>query len=325
MPQLPPWIRAADTPAYYTRGLGLGLQAAQEQNRVNQAQQQMALEAQRAAVNQELARQELALREQETASERELAQAKIEEAARRYSAQQQYQQRVSGGEDPMAVMMELGPQMGSEQTVQAAIVRAQMQEAKDANQIPLGPVQAMPVLDPTTKQPVPGWGAVPGGYGKGQNVIRLAGTQASLTPNELLTEADRIQRDIRTATTGISGNPDLLRETPDPKWKPDSPQLAAWKAGRAQIVALQQERERLRQQAFGKSSSPLAGSLPSTGVDFIWDQKTGTLKKAREQTPTVAGPSPAAWGQSLWDAVRRGRPRSMPTNLPAGSVMLRPG
>lgn len=95
---IPPWLTQADPVASYTHGLQIGAQIGQE----NAAQQ--------------LRQESIARQQQKDQIEAEIEQAKLhlsaDAAARKYSAQQKYQDLVGSGVDPIQALLKVGPEMG---------------------------------------------------------------------------------------------------------------------------------------------------------------------------------------------------------------------
>jgi hypothetical protein len=132
MMQVPSWIQPADEAGEMARGLQIGTQIGAQQ-----ADQQF--RAMQMARQQQLAAQEQARWEAEFG-----LQSKV--AAEKFSAMQEYKQRVQKGEDPMQVLMEIGPRIGGQGAVEAAVVRAQ--QAQQAAQLKAQTALAQRVIQP---------------------------------------------------------------------------------------------------------------------------------------------------------------------------------
>lgn len=119
MPDIPPWITAAQPADYMARGVGLGLQAASQRAAQAHAAQQLAVEQQRAAV-------QAAQWQQEFQLQQAIQQEKSERAARQFEAMKKYQLAIQSGADPISAMLEYGPEMGQQGTAEAAALRSAM-------------------------------------------------------------------------------------------------------------------------------------------------------------------------------------------------------
>lgn len=137
---IPPWLQQpADLAGNYMQGLHAGAAVAQQQaqlqaesNRmqVEIAQRQNAeqLAAQRQQAQLEMAKayhdQTTQLRQTALAQQKQKIDLSTSLAARRFQAQQQYQQAVAAGADPSEVLMQLGPQLGMPAAAMAAAARS---------------------------------------------------------------------------------------------------------------------------------------------------------------------------------------------------------
>jgi hypothetical protein len=122
---IPPWIQAADPAQYAAHGLQIGAQIGAQQAAQRFQEQQMQRKQQEDAQAQARWEAEYGLQAQA--------------AARKHQAMQQYQQRISGGEDPMKVLMEIGPAAGLPGAMEAAAIRAQ--QIKPQRTIPMPTVE----------------------------------------------------------------------------------------------------------------------------------------------------------------------------------------
>jgi hypothetical protein len=242
MPQIPPWLVPARPAPLYAQGIGLGLQAASQQQQAAyrqqalmqqaaQQQEEAMLASQRMAVQQEMAQQEMAMKSaelgisQQALTQRDaLNQMKIEEASRLASAQRQYSSRVAAGEPPEKVLGEMAPVLGMD-SAYAALIREQM---KPTESLSTGPVQGQPLLTPEGK-------AVPG-------VTMYRGASGAYLPYrndpELpkMTESDRIDRvlKVQDAISKLyEGNRFLEQDQPDPEWT--EPRRKQWQRQKASL------------------------------------------------------------------------------------------
>src|SRR5580704_1366255 len=109
MPQLAPWLKAADPAQYMSEGYRIG----------DSERAQAAEEAARGASGAR-ADEELQLRQKQLEQE-------ATQAAQKYQAQQGYQQAIATGMDPIQAILKFGPAMGAAGTVApAARVQQQM-------------------------------------------------------------------------------------------------------------------------------------------------------------------------------------------------------
>lgn len=227
MPQLPSWIRAANPAPYAAQGIALGLRAAEQRDAAayRQAQmnaqaaarqQQLAIEQQRQAVREELAQQELALRQQQLGLSAEqialhgaLQRAQMEEVLRRRAAQEEYRRRAAAGEDPIKLIMELGPALGSQQTVEAAIIRAQLAAAQK-KALPEGPLQVRELQLPSGEI-VKNWFGAPSATGTGFTVHEQRAGRPTMTE----AQRDTAMRGAQAMILKLrEDNPTLFRKDP---------------------------------------------------------------------------------------------------------------
>ena len=325
MPQLPSWIRGANPAPYYAQGIGLGLQAANLQDAANfrQAQlyaqaaernQQLQLEQQRQAVREQLAQQELALREQQLglageqlAMRGELQAAQIEDIFRRRMAMDEYQRRVSAGEEPLNVIMELGPAMGNQQSVEAAIVRGQLAAEKAAAAAGTeGMARAEPIRMPDGTI-VPGYFAMRSASGKGFIPHLLPADKP------ILTEKDRLAH-LRGAQTMVNklyeDNPALSRKAEE-KRTPDEKRIAET------IKFWEDEIRRVRDMKLGQGAAAAAPATdetaPETGPVLRYD------RNAQDFLPTGITGTTTGGGISI-GGLPLGRLRTNTITVPPGAI-----
>lgn len=125
---IPPWIQPADTARQYATGVQLGvniaqqtqrLQAQREQEaiasemRLRQLQEQSEERRQRIEMDRAYHDQVVGLRQQQLEEAAQKNQMATRLAATKFAAQQEYRARVAAGDDPAKVMLELGPAMGA--------------------------------------------------------------------------------------------------------------------------------------------------------------------------------------------------------------------
>lgn len=184
---IPPWLRPADTAAEYSRGLALGVQI-QHQNaamaqEAQQTQMQLELKKQQLAQDATLANQKIELERAMHQEQMALRKAELDQAAQKiaiatkqaadsYAAQRELQSRVRAGEDQEKVMLELYPRLFKSGSGLGGVLNAMRTRTQLS-----GPVQAQPVLDPFTKQPMPGVFSVPNERG-GMSLRNTPGYQA---------------------------------------------------------------------------------------------------------------------------------------------------
>jgi hypothetical protein len=178
MPEFPPWIQPGNEAAYTAQGIQIGMQQAAQQAAESYREQEMMRQDQLRAQDQARWQQEFAIKQEEE-----------KRAAQQYAQQSQamlaYQQAIQSGMDPMKAMMTFGLQAGAPGAALSAVARAgkpptpwsvqqipglpqgitavgnqnQIRFIHDPKQTQTetGPVQGVPVLDPSGK-------AVPGQY-----------------------------------------------------------------------------------------------------------------------------------------------------------------
>lgn len=125
---IPPWIQPADTTRNYMAGLQIGVNISQANQRMDMERERMQMETElkqrqmerqmeetrsRLATQQAYHDQLISLRQQQLQGMEQKNRLATTAAASKLAAQQQYRQRVAGGEDAAKVMMELGPAMGA--------------------------------------------------------------------------------------------------------------------------------------------------------------------------------------------------------------------
>lgn len=118
-----PWIKPADEASHLAQGIQLGEGLARQ--RLLEQQQQY--NEQQNAVEQ--ARADMAFKQQS------------EDRARKFAAQQQYQQRIRAGEDPMKVLLELGPSIGGQASPEAAAIRSMQMQGRVGQMTPFQQAQ----------------------------------------------------------------------------------------------------------------------------------------------------------------------------------------
>lgn len=187
-----PWLNPGDPVDAYSHGLQLGMQAGTEQARQQLQQEQLIKQEQQQAI--------------ENAHQAAVFHMQSEQQARKFAAQQRFQSLLQQGADPAKALLQVAPDLGESLTGAAQLYRAtqspqmtpyQQQEtqlrkrALDLQERKLnkpndvfqsGPVQGQPVLDPETKQPIPGLVATPAAGGKGMTVHLTPKAQATFTP-----------------------------------------------------------------------------------------------------------------------------------------------
>lgn len=138
---VPSWIRppgniAQDWLSGMQAGAGIARQRAELQQQAQIANLHADIQAQQMQMQAERQRQMLQMqkayhdqitqiRQDQLAQQQQKVQLATDQAARKFMATQAYQQRVARGEDPSAVMLELGPSMGASGGDMAAAMRAQ--------------------------------------------------------------------------------------------------------------------------------------------------------------------------------------------------------
>jgi hypothetical protein len=301
MPQIPPWLQAARTGPLYGQGVGLGLQASQQRIAAQQRAQQLAAQmaaqqqdaliaAQRMAVQQQMAQQEIALKQAELgmsaeqlALKREAERSQMDQISSELAAQQEYRRRVSAGEDPAQVMMEIGPLLGRGNDIDAAMrYRLEKEKLASRPELQTGPVQGQSILGPEG-QAVPGMIAVPSASGQGYTVHPIRSEAPEMTKMQVETLIDRKQRQIDKL---FEDNENLAQEEPDTKWNTRT--MAKWKAGRQSI-------ERLRSQI---SALETGGGQPTVAPRPMTEIPQGAMPEgAGAPTPGLAPPGPLRAGR----------------------------
>lgn len=223
--EIPPWIRPADTATEYSRGLALGAQIAQQNQRLAAQQEQAAMEAAirtqqiqreaelertRVAVQEAYNQQRLDLERQQLDSYAAANNAKVMDAARQFAAQEEYRQRVAAGEDPATVGLELFPLLGLGAGDWGAAMRSRATPDE-------GPVQGQAVLGPNGEV-LPGLIATPSA--SGAPVVRnIPGFRPEgIGPGEK--NAMRVILEKRKK--------DIQDEMPPSKPRKSGPELDAW-------------------------------------------------------------------------------------------------
>lgn len=162
-----PWVgKPADPAAEYAKGLQIGsqiweaeqrLQAQQQQHaqdmalRQQQIDQNARIESQRIEITKAYHDAQIGVQKQRLEDYRKINDFKIQQTALQFAARQRMSQRIAAKEDPFRVMLEEGAAAGIGGPAMASAARAQQAS------LPLAPVQTSAVLDPTTKAPMPNW------------------------------------------------------------------------------------------------------------------------------------------------------------------------
>lgn len=274
MPIFPPWIRAAEPAQYYGQGYGLGLREWEQQAQDARAWNEMAMQGEAQAARQAQAEQELGLREAEFGlSQEELGmrqaveQRKAQEASQLYAARQEYQRRVQSGEDPIQVLMEMGPMMGSQQTAEAAAIRAMMQGQKQAP----SQIMGIPLIDPATGKPIPGLMGAPT-TGGGVTFHPQPGYAAAQTANRpptlgALVNRERLMRQYQADISKIiTEMPEVTEQAPPAAW--NTRRKAEWKARRDAIDQIKAAMQRIPGAATNAPATPT----------LIYNERTGKLE-----------------------------------------------
>lgn len=137
---LPAWLnQSTDTAEDFSRGLALGAQIQESQNRLDLQSQNMAMDAalkakeieqqalhdrQQVEVNAAYQKQRLEMDRMRLEQIAEVNKAKTKDAAMKFAAQEEYRRRVVGGEDAATVGLQLGPSMGMSPGGLASLYRA---------------------------------------------------------------------------------------------------------------------------------------------------------------------------------------------------------
>lgn len=194
------WLNQPNPVDSYAHGLQIGTQIGSEQARQQLAQQQMLQQQQEQQVKQ--------------AHDAAVFQLQSQAQARKFAAQQKFDSLVQSGIDPAKALLQVAPDLGESltgaaqlykasqpaqmspyQTAELAQRKADLEEKKrefDVKQptpdevFQQGPVQGQPVLDPTSKQPIPGLVAIPSASGKGVTVHLTPKAEEDITPDKAL-------------------------------------------------------------------------------------------------------------------------------------------
>lgn len=200
--EIPPWIKTPNTGEQYARGMALGVQIAQQTQRIRaqqeaaamdaaikmqQIERQSEMERQRVAIADAYNQQRLDLERQQVEQAGAVNQMKTAQIAMQFAAQKEWQRRViMNREDPATVAMELFPMLGLGAGDWGAAARSK------AGGPTAGPVQAFPVIGPDG-QPVEGTFATMGP--SGMNVRNVPGYRPEgMSPGEKSSIASILQK-----------------------------------------------------------------------------------------------------------------------------------
>lgn len=109
---IPNWIQPADEAGHYARGLQIGAQIGEAQAAQLQQQHQMELAQQKNQFAQAMELRDQQLKANQDARAQAELGLRASEAARKTEGMMEYQRRVQAGEDPMKVILEVGPKIG---------------------------------------------------------------------------------------------------------------------------------------------------------------------------------------------------------------------
>lgn len=284
MPQysIPPWIQPADTARQYLSGLQLGSNIARQSQALEQQRERTAMEAeirqkelerrmaeetQRMMMQKAYHDEVISLREKQLQNEAQRVQAATSAIAAKSAAQQEYQRRVQGGEDPAKVMMELGPGMGMGASMGALL--------RKKTAAPPGPVEAFPVN--LGGRSIPGLVSVPSAGG-GMTVRDVPGFKAEGLSSADRTAAANYLKDLKKEKIkALPFKPTLKEDLP--KWE------AKNKAALDEIASIDQQIKDLL-----PGLKPKKGSTEAPIREVIRNPKTGRLEVSKA---AAAAPAPS--------------------------------
>lgn len=223
--------------------------------------------------------QEMARQQQQDQLQQQQYEAQVkvqaDQMARKYSAMQQYKSRIAGGEDPLKVLMEVGPEAGLGASAEAAAIRSMYQKPKPTQAIPMPEVQFADVAG----QKVPylvdkrtGRGSwLPSGY------LPKTAKSAPLTENQrevIIARYEAMRQKIEDGADMFKG-----MDKADPSW-PDK-KKAQFNSYKNTLDRIDSQIKRLQE---GEAPMPDEGQSPD---DFYHVNLDG--EPADEQSPPPKG------------------------------------
>lgn len=304
-----PWIRPPESLAQnYLGGLRAGADIAREQAQMQQQanlsmmeanlrQQQMqrtnALEMQRMEMEKAYQQHNLQLRNQELQQAQQLNQLKVQDAASRLAARQQYQQAVAGGMPIPEAILKFFPGTDESMTGYAQIAR---QLALDKRVTPPPSVETFDG-EKFLKVTEPGGNVQYHPMRKeGRDV--MSDRLSAMRIRELERKSDALQKALEADPAAVLEGKDVSKLSP-----PQQAAYARWQAKKKALATMEQQIEDLYAGGTGSRAAAGTGEAEAgtaggseTGYDYVYDPKTKKFMKAggEEQTPVATEPAPPA-------------------------------
>ena len=259
--EMPNWIQPPDLAGQYARGLQLGQQAAMEQQRLQQQQMQSErehmLETQRLQISKAYQDQQIQLRQQELKQSQAELKIKTDEAGRRLAAQQQYQQWLGTGGDPVTGLLRFGPAMGDVGAGYGQLAREERMKSmvRPPPGVETFDVEGQPTSFLHYTQPT------------GTEEFRQIrpGTENTVTNKRAAAQVRQMEREEQRLRTQLDKEAELVDLT-----APDAELNARKKADKARYLKMQQDADDLRERVdayydTGEVPTPAARPAPPTG------------------------------------------------------------
>jgi hypothetical protein len=256
-----PWIKPPDSIAKsFAQGLGIAAdvqnQRAQLQQRQDEEAQRTQLERQRLAQEQQYRQQQYGISQQELMQSQQLNQLKIQDAQRRFAAQQQYQQDLASGVDPLKAIMKNFPGTDESMTGYGQLAR-QMQLQKQMS----APAKPITFKDPVSGKDV--------SYLQSYTAEGAPHYQRMIEPPDTMTKSMMLQQSNYLREQLRQLRAAQIKATSDPLYqmsltKPESELNATAKESIQEVKDRQQEISDLEAQLNGIYSETGAPPLKTT-------------------------------------------------------------
>jgi hypothetical protein len=228
MPTIAPWLIPADALRAAQGGTSAGLEYRGQNIAAEENAASLAQAAQKVQSAHDLEQQKITGGLAEAKARTDI---EAQLAARKFAAQQSYQNAINGGEDPIKSLLQFGPQMGDITSGVGQLALEQF-KAKQAAMVPT------PVFDPANPSQVRGYA-----YGGTFHPVPLPKTEKSTIPDSLKLRLDSIQKD-KALYAGLMDKGDPRKA--DEYWE------------------MFQEKEKQEREIYDRYAQPEGDAQPST-------------------------------------------------------------
>lgn len=280
---IPPWFQQPNPVDTYQHGLAIGSQIGAEQAAQEFKRRALEHEAAKEALNSEIQHAKLSLGVEAQA-------AKNRDIARRYAAQQEYQDLLRAGVDPDKALLQVGPKMGINGAALARLVHEttpfglNVTEKDGEKYLQTGPQSFAHVARPRMES---------SRMFKQQDgtIIKVnpdgtAETVVKGTPKPLPKARYTYKKENGDTITGTVDDPEIARLVGLDKQKRDEEEAA--KMAEAQQPGVFQ---RMKNMIFGGGATPIPPSPMVTPKKYSYDRSTGTIVPVQEEDDTNAEPA----------------------------------